>query len=239
MRRTSLLAGLVSLALASGCSSSSGQPRVLDGVPPADASTTTLPVDASGADATARDGAGDAASCVLAGDAGCNALELCGPEVTEVDLTTPSPTPAGGMIYNGTYVLTSFTFFQTGTTVENATERQIYVISGGADVGASDGGIEASVGDAGASDGGADGGATLPEAGPTVLVVQEFVELPPKAPTTDTWNVQLGASAELTWAPTCGVGPRFLAQYTATTSQLSLFVDVSGLGTSVATYTRQ
>src|ERR1019366_6813421 len=69
-------------------------------------------IDDSGS--TPDSGTPDAPACAT-GDAACNSLEVCGPEITLANMMTPAPQPAGGTIADGTYVETAATFYPTGT----------------------------------------------------------------------------------------------------------------------------
>jgi len=108
------------------------RPGFIDGLAPALAvalaaiacggTVATSPAhDGGGGDGAAIDDSGsipdsgtpDAPACAT-GDAACNSLQVCGPEIM-ANMKTPAPQPAGGTIADGTYVETAATFYPTGT----------------------------------------------------------------------------------------------------------------------------
>jgi hypothetical protein len=173
--------------------------------------------DGGGGDGAAIDDSGsipdsgtpDAPACAT-GDAACNSLEVCGPEIMLANMMTPAPQPAGGTIADGTYVETAATFYPTGTqTITSGPVRATLQIE-----------------------------TTGPGAG--MLVVQEISEQGWSAPATYMYTIAVKSPTDLAWASTCGDGARLDTPFTATPQSLQLFYDEGmGIGTVVETYTRQ
>jgi hypothetical protein len=95
-----------------------------------DGAAIDAPPEATSADSGSIPDAGtpDASACAT-GDAACNSLRVCGPEIKMADVMTPAPQPAGGTIAPGTYLLTAITFFPTGPQSQSATFRMVIQIS--------------------------------------------------------------------------------------------------------------
>src|SRR5580700_11007377 len=127
MGSTSWIAGLAMLAAATGCSAAPDHPEALEGNGGHDSG---VPIYDGG---RIRDtGVPDTHVCANGGDAGCNALELCGPEVSISNLSSAAPMQTGGTIVDGNYVLKSMTFYQLGAQPLSGTQRQALQITGAA-----------------------------------------------------------------------------------------------------------
>ena len=144
MRSYVLFGGLLTLAGAAsayGCSSSTpSHPAVLDGTSGSGSGSRSGSgsggTGSSGSSSGGSSGSGSSSgvgsdagsgsssgsgsdagngSCVGA-HAGCNSLQVCGPQVNLVSSPDPFPTAAGGTIAPGTYVLTGLVYYGSGLT---------------------------------------------------------------------------------------------------------------------------
>jgi hypothetical protein len=126
----------VALAACLACGGTTATSPAHDGGE-SDRATIDAPPEATSDDSGSIPDAGtpDASACST-GDAACNSLRVCGPEITLANVMTPAPQPAGGTIAPGTYLLTAITFFPTGPQSQSATFRMVIQISEtGADAG--------------------------------------------------------------------------------------------------------
>jgi hypothetical protein len=169
-RLTLVAAGVVSLAAAWACSSSSNRPAEL-GSTGGD----------SGTHGGSSSGGGDADAPLACGtqDGGCNALQNCGAKVYVTESTSTSPTPTGGVVPDGTYVLTTATLYVPGgvaSTTGDWFRETIQILGTGSGDGGAEAG-EASEDSAVADDAGEAGvGAAGSDAGLTTAQWQEIDE---------------------------------------------------------------
>jgi hypothetical protein len=232
--------GAAAVGAAWACSSSSSRPAELGGTPGSDAGFH------GGSSSGGGDGGGgDAGSTCSGQDGGCNALLNCGPQVFVQQSTQTAPTPTGGAVPDGTYVVTSYTLYIPGGTAGTSSDwfRETLQIGtpsmtdGGADSG------EAGVPDDDAGDAGETTGF---DAAPGPVAWAEISESNTSpANTTNIGTVAFSSSAMAIFF-TCpsGLNP-FQASFTYSTATNTLLIftpfdeDGGQVGTGVATYTKQ
>ena len=238
MRRIAWLAALVPVGVAWACSSAGNHPSALEGNPGQD-SGYIVPIKDSG---VSDIGLPDTHGCFGEVDGGCNTLALCGPELTIANTTKQAPAATGGTIVDGTYLLTSSTFYQIGAQGVNGTIREVIQITGS---GASDAGTEAAAesgsDEAGADDGSTESGSDGATATPAGTV-QEISQQPGASPGTFTWGLSLLPSATMQWTQLCPSAEAgamaYQLLYTATPTTLIAYVD-EGYGLWEFTYEKQ
>ena len=240
MRRIAWLAALVPIGVAWACSSADSHPNALGGSPGQDSGYIVPGRDTGVSDM----GVPDTHVCFGEVDGGCNALQLCGPELTIANTTNKAPAATGGTIVDGTYLLTSSTFYQLGAQGVNGNIREVIQITGSS---APDGGTEAAAesgsDEAGADDGstesGSDGGTATPAG-----TVQEISQQPGASPGTFTWGLALLPPATMQWTqlcPSANAGAMaFQLLYTATPTMLVVYIQESNpFGLWEFTYAKQ
>ena len=174
------------------------------------------------------------------GDAGCNALQMCGRNLTLVNVTKTVPAATGGTIVDGIYDLTSTTFYQTGSAMTATIRETVQVTSVGA---ASDGGAEAQA-EGGSAEAGADDASleAASEAGSVAqtLTIQEISDQG-SGPATYTWSVDvLTSNHTFNWLALCpsGSSMSFSLQYSASATSLLVY-ELTSDGTWEFTYTHR
>jgi hypothetical protein len=246
MRRIAWLAGLVPVGIAWACSSAGSHPNALEGNPGQDSGYIVPVRDTGVSDVTIKDTGGpDTLGCFGEVDGGCNQLQLCGPELTVANSMKTAPVAMGGTIVDGTYLLTSSTFYQSGPELLSSTMQAVFQITTSSAVpdGGTDGGAESGSADAGTEDGSAEAGAGSDAgSGSPMITLQQISQQPGTSPVTSTWAITLLPSASFNWSQVCPSGNPmdFQMQYTATPTTLSTYLQATTPpGIWEATYTKQ
>jgi hypothetical protein len=194
--------------------------------------------------------------CFGAADGGCTDLQQCGAQINfENVLTAPLPTPQGGTIVSGTWVLTRVQIYASGAGWLRQTMR-ITASGSGGDGGAAEGGGDAAMASDALADGGtedgSEGGGTLPDATVAdagggdagVSFAWETIEVTdtdPKTLATTSGTLTVPASASIDIEYACPASGSFQAGYTATATSLALIVAAvpNQNPGEVLTYTKQ
>jgi len=245
MRRIAWLAGLVPVGVAWACSSAGSHPNALEGNPGQDSGYIVPIRDTGVSDTSIKDsGAPDTNGCFGETDGGCNTLQLCGPALTIANTMNKAPAATGGTILDGTYLLTSTTFYELSGQPINGTIREAIQITttGGASDGGPDGGPEAAV-DSGADAGGTEGGSAEAGGGPPPMTIVQEISDQASGIDTYTWAQTVEPPNVIAWDQVCPSGSpnSFSLLYTATGTTLLIYVEETS-GTSGLwefTYTKQ
>lgn len=260
MRSVTWLAGLGAsgvLALAGavdGCSSSSDHPPVLGGTSYDSGHGSSSSGGQGGSSSGSSSGGGP--TCLTDVDAGCTDLGLCGAKVVFQDSTMPLPTPQGGTILPGTYVLTQEVVYGTGGGWARQSWR-LTARSGGdggtpeagtdaADDGSGgDGSLVEEGGEGGADEGGSGADATTGDSGGAdagVTLGWESISMTDTSPLTTvsgTITVSSATTVDIAYdCPSSGAFPT--SGYTATATTFTLIVPPgSNNPGTVVTFTKQ
>jgi hypothetical protein len=188
---------------------------------------------------TKSDATGDAKSdapkqTCATDDGGCNALVNCAPKVNVDEVAQNPPVATGGIVPDGTYLLTAYSIFTGpgGSTAQNVAwfeETMTFATPATADAGASDGG------DGG--DGGDDAGTS--DAGVSQATIWEDISATNISPiSTSVSGVADFAGDKVVITHTCPNSTIFSGNYTVSSTQLVLYA-AAGSGTAQLTYTKQ